>query len=545
LDGALPSAARRDRRRRGTTDAATVARPLSATAEIPASEADSADGAALVTRHIRGSSLMLVGRVMALGVGFLTQIIVVRHLAKSDYGAFAYALSAALLLQSVLALGADRTDTRFLAHYEHQRDHARLLGVIVFEAATVLVLGTAAVAAVWAFRAPLQGSSAGMSAGTGVFIALMALAPIQALDVMVVNVFAVFASPWSVFFRRYVLEPGFRFLVAVALVATGGGVAFLAVGYLAAGVAGVSLYLVLLVRLLRRRGFLPRQSLPHVTIPARELLAFSLPLLFTNLVAVAGTELAAVTLGHYRDAADVANFRAVVPFAALNVVVMISFSTLYTPAAARLQARGNTTALRALYWQSACWVAVLTFPVLCVMTALAPQVTVDAIGERYAGSAVYLALLAIGYYVNAAFGFNGITLQMLGRVRYVLVMNVVVLAWLIGANLLLVPRWGAMGATIAVLSTIVVHNVGKQAGLGFGSGIGIVDRRHAGILAAITVTAAVVNAALLIVHVPLLVGLFIVAVVTAVMVRVLGPTLDVRGTLPELARLPIVRWLLH
>lgn len=514
------------------------------TADVPASEADSADVAALVTRHIRGSSLMLVGRVMAISVGFLTQVIVVRHLVKSDYGAFAYALSAALLLQSVLALGADRTDTRFLALYEHQRDHARLLGVIVFEAATILALGTAAVATLWAFRTPLLGSSAGASAGTGVFVVLIALAPIQALDWMVINVFAVFASPWSVFFRRYVLEPGLRLLVAVALVVTGAGVTFLAVGYLAAGVAGLALYLVLLVRLLRKRGFLPRLSLPHVIIPARELLAFSLPLLFTNLVAVAGTELAAVALGHYRDASEVASFRAVQPFAAVNLVVMFSFSTLFTPAAARLQARGNTAALRELYWKSACWVAVLTFPVLCVTTALAHQVTVDAIGERYAGSAVYLALLAIGFYVNAAFGFNGITLQMLGRGRYVLVMNVVVLGWLVGANLLLVPRWGAMGAAVAVLSTIVVHNIGKQAGLGFGSGIGVFDARHAGVLATVVVTAAALNALTLVVHTPLAVGLFVVAGVTAVMVRILGPTLDLRGTLPELARLPIVRWLL-
>jgi O-antigen/teichoic acid export membrane protein len=520
---------------------------LTATADIAASATDrthGADGAAVVTLHIRGSSFMLLGRVMAMGVGFLTQVLIVRYLAKNDYGVFAYALSAALLLQSVLALGTDRADTRFLARYEHQRDHARLLGVIVFEAATVLVLGTAAVAVVWALRAPLGGSSAGVGEGTGVFIALIALAPIQALDAMVVNVFAAFASPWSVFFRRYVLEPGLKFVVAVALVVMNGGLTFLAVGYLAAGIAGLSLYLVLLVRLLRGRGFLPRQSLPHVTVPARELLAFSLPLLFTNLVWIAGTEFAAVVLAHYRDAADVANFRAVQPFAALNLVVMFSFSTLFTPAAARLQARGNTAALRMLYWQSACWVAVLTFPVFCVTTALARQVAVSALGGRYAGSGVYLALLAIGYYVNAAFGFNGLTLQMLGRVRYVLVMNVVVLVWLVGANLLLVPRWGALGAAVAVLSTVVVHNIGKQAGLGFGSGIGLVDRRHAGVLAAIVVTAAAVNAAMLLVHMPLVVGLFVVALVTAGMVRLLGRTLDVRGTLPELTRLPIVRWLL-
>ena len=102
-----------------------------------------------------------------------------------------------------------------------------------------------------------------------------------------------------------------------------------------------------------------------------------------------------------------------------------------------------------------------------------------------------------------------------------------------------------MGAVAAVLSTIVVHNIGKQAGLGFGSGIGIVDARHAGVLAALVVTAAALNALTLVVHMPLVVGLFVVAGLTALMIRILGPTLDVRGTLPELARLPIVRWLLE
>lgn len=58
---------------------------------------------------------MLAGRLAALIVAFLMQILVVRHPGTSDYGAFAYALPAVLLLQSVLPLGMDRSDTRFLA----------------------------------------------------------------------------------------------------------------------------------------------------------------------------------------------------------------------------------------------------------------------------------------------------------------------------------------------------------------------------------------------------------------------------------------------
>jgi hypothetical protein len=45
----------------------------------------------VIVEHLRGSSLMLAGRVAALGVAFVTQVIVVRHLSKGDYGAFAYA----------------------------------------------------------------------------------------------------------------------------------------------------------------------------------------------------------------------------------------------------------------------------------------------------------------------------------------------------------------------------------------------------------------------------------------------------------------------
>src|SRR5919198_1404902 len=42
-------------------------------------------------QHLRGSVLLLFGRVVALGLNFLIQILIVRYLSKSDYGAFAYA----------------------------------------------------------------------------------------------------------------------------------------------------------------------------------------------------------------------------------------------------------------------------------------------------------------------------------------------------------------------------------------------------------------------------------------------------------------------
>ena len=87
-------------------------------------------------------------------------------------------------------------------------------------------------------RVGLAGAASGLirpgGHGLGVLLVMLALAPIQALDILVVNVFAVFASPWMVFFRRYVLEPGLRLLVVVALVVLDRGLVFLTVGYVGA-----------------------------------------------------------------------------------------------------------------------------------------------------------------------------------------------------------------------------------------------------------------------------------------------------------------------
>ena len=60
-------------------------------------------------RAVRGSSLMMCGRVIALGLNFGTQIIVVRYLSKDDFGAFAYVLALVMLFKSIALFGMPDT----------------------------------------------------------------------------------------------------------------------------------------------------------------------------------------------------------------------------------------------------------------------------------------------------------------------------------------------------------------------------------------------------------------------------------------------------
>jgi len=487
---------------------------------------------------------MLVGRVLSMATSFLAQVIVVRYLSKEDYGHFGYAWSVVLLLQSVLALGLDRADTRFLSLYDERRDHARFFGVLAVEVVTIAGTGLLAVAAVLAVAGLGGGSPVGIDPATLSLLAvLIALAPLQALDQLTLNVFAVMARPRAIFVRRYLLEPLLRLLVVVLLVAGRRSVGFLALGYLVVGVIGVALYGGLLVRLLRPLWREHGLGLRQLRLPVRELFGFALPLLSTNVVYAASTTLATVVLGYFRPPPEVAAFRAVQPVAALNAMVMLSFAILYTPAVGRLWARGDREGMRDLYWQSAGWLAVLTFPVFLLTFALAAPLTVQLFGARYADSAVYLALISLGTYANSALGFNGLTIQTLGRIRYVVVINSCTTAFALGANLVLVPRFGALGAAVAVLATLALHNLLKQAGLR-GTGVGVFDRRYLRTYLTVAGGTAAVGLIQQLAHPPLPVGVAVAAVVSVLVVGLNRRTLRLAGTFPELARVPVVRRLI-
>jgi O-antigen/teichoic acid export membrane protein len=72
-------------------------------------------------KQIRGSSLLLGGRFISLGINFAIQIMIVRYLSKADYGAWAYVISLVSLGVSVATFGLDRSITRFIPIYDEEK----------------------------------------------------------------------------------------------------------------------------------------------------------------------------------------------------------------------------------------------------------------------------------------------------------------------------------------------------------------------------------------------------------------------------------------
>jgi O-antigen/teichoic acid export membrane protein len=494
--------------------------------------------------QLRGSSLLLIGRGVSLLATLAIQVIVVRYLTKTEYGAFAYALSIATLAAGLTTAGLDRAVPRFIPIYDEAKDHGRLIGTIAVALGTILGLGLVLVLAVVGLQGWLAGTGVADAQAVALLAILIALAPLQAVDDLQTALLAVVSTPRAIFVRRYLLTPGLRVLVVLLLAASGGDARFLATGYVLAAAIGVAIYGVFIWRVLRDRGFIRRALDSGIRFPIRAVFGFALPLLSTDLLYLVLGASDVVVLGYFRGPDAVADLRAVQPLAVLNQVVLSSFTLLYTPLAARLFARQDGAGAREAYWQTAVWIATLSFPIFAATSALAGPLTVFLFGPAYAESAVILAVLATGYYANAALGFNGLTLKIQGHIRLAVAIDLVAAAINIAAILALVPAFGAVGAAIGTATTLVVHNILKQIALQRATGIALFDVRSGALYAGIVGTAIVLWAVVAAVQPSLPLGILLVLGATVAVFALGRKRLDVGRVFPELRSVPVLGRLL-
>ncbi len=502
------------------------------------------DEAAAARQQIRGSSLLFAGRLLAQLVKFGIHVLIVRYLSQTDYGAFAYALAVVKMGEHVNSFGLKRAVSRFVPIYHEQKEYGKLFGTVFMVVSTVLSLGSIMCLIVFLFADVISEQLISDQQAVGILLILVFLAPVEAIDKIMVRMLAVFGTPREIFVRRYVIGPILQLSVVALLISGKFGVRFLAGGYLAASAVGVLICTVVLLRAMRDRGLLEHWKRNSMVVPWKEVLLFTTPLLTTDLVYMLMNALNIVLLGYFGTTGDVAAFTVVLPVARLNQIVFTTFALLYTPQAARLFARDDRPGLNRLYWQTAAWIAVMTFPVFVLSFSLAQPLTVLLYGERYAESGVILALMSFGYYFNAALGFNGTTLSIYRKVGYIAVLNFVTALVNVAANFVLIPKYGAIGAAVATSGTLVVHNICKQSGLLLGTGINVFEWRYFRIYLGILLSAGLLMTAQWIGEFPFYISFVLAGIVFLLVVRMNRKLLHIETTFPELMRIPFVPRLL-
>jgi O-antigen/teichoic acid export membrane protein len=493
-------------------------------------------------RHLRGSTLLVLGKFIGLGLDLATQILIVRALSRTEYGAFAFALSVASLAATVGLLGLDKTVSRFVPIYDEQGDQRRLAGSLVLAFGVVAGVSAAMLLALIGLQTRIGDEIVENEQARSLLLILFLLAPMRAFDSLMTACFAIFGSARSIVLRRNVVAPGLQLAVVALVLVTNQPPEILAAGYVLAGFGGLLLFGIVLVRLLRQSGILHLIASGDVRVPVRALMGFSLPLMSSDVVFLLRTSAVIILLQYLATSNEVAAYGAVLPLARQNLVVYQAFAFLFVPAAARLYARGEHARLRNMYWQTSAWIAVATFPALAASVALAGPVTVLLFGPAYADSGTVLAILAVGHYITAALGFNALTLRVQGSVRFIVAVDVVAAVVSLGASLLLIERFGAIGAAIATALTLVTQNTLYQLGLAR-TAVGLPLARHVVTFAAVIVAVVALAVIQMFLAPHLVISFALVGLASIGLLAASRESLEIGRYFPELLKVPVLRTL--
>jgi O-antigen/teichoic acid export membrane protein len=491
--------------------------------------------------QVRGSSLFLLGRFLSLGISFAAQLLIVRYLSTTEYGALAFALSVVAMLQLLGTLGLQEAISRFVPIYRETREYDKLLGTILLAAALVVLTGMLIIVGVQGVLSHITISG---TLKLRLLTVLIFLVPIEAADMLLDAFFASFASTRDIFVRKYALGPALKLGAVCLIISMNGTITFLTYGYLTASALGVLIYCSMLLRLLSRHQIFTATRHKRIKIPAREVLAFIIPGLSGILATAAISPINVFLIGQMRPLSEAAYYRAAIPLAELNGVVLASFTLLYTPNAARLFLQQDYAGINNLYWETAAWMSMLSFPIFAVTFSLARPLTVFLYGPRYTYSGPVLALLSMGSYFNVALGFNLQTLKVFGRLRYVIVASAGATLANLGLNLFLVPRFGAIGAAAGAVTALISYNLVLQAGLRPIAHFKAFDRRYLPVYVTIASGALGLLLLQLLVTMSFYVALPLAGCVSLLVAAVTKKRLRIAQIFPELLRLPFMRLIL-
>ena len=501
------------------------------------------DSGGIARDQIRGSSLFVVGNVVSLAITFLPHLLLVRYLTPEAFGHLTYALSL-VAVGRTYALGFNEAMSRFVPIYHARRETSKVLGTIVVVFTTTLLISGLLIATFAVASGPILALLTKGKEPAGLLLILMFLVPLETADLLIMNLFACFARAREIFWGRFILPPVLRVIVITLVVLRHSALPFLAYGYLLAELITVIVFSALIVRELRRQKLL-LLKLSCVILPIREIFGFSVPLMASNIIGLIGTSIPVLLLGYFHPMTTVAYYRVVLPAAVLCSMIPGNFMPLYLPSASRLFAKGDTAAINHLFWETSLWMSVLAFPIFLATACFARPLTIFLYGARYASSAPILAILSLGYFINVIFAFNGVTLKVLGKIRLMVILNLVTPIIIVVFNLLLIPHYGAVGAAVATSAGLIVQNLLRQLGLWRASGgISFFEKRLASFFLVLGSSAISLYLIQLFISNNIYVALTLAVTVSAFVLWLVKKHLRIADTFPEILRLPIVGRLL-
>jgi len=415
--------------------------------------------ASSLARLASGTGLMLIATAFTIVVGFCVRIIVVRNLSQVDYGIFSISAVIFSIVTAVAAFGLPTAVTRYIARYRGKKDAKQVKGAIISGLQLSIAAGIV--------------GGASLFLTSGLFARLFGI-PELALLLKIWGVaipfFITTGALLACFCGFGEVKPQvyqtflFKTLEIAAVVALVFFVAATSMNVVIAySLAYVLTSIAVIVYSYKALGKLAGKA--KTVLFRKKMVFFALPLAILSIMGLVMAWTDMFMLGLFLPPAKVGLYNGAVPLAKYLPMVLGAAAFLYLPISSYLIGQNKLADLKRVYQVITKWIFAATLPLFCILVFFPGAVLTLLFGAEYAGAAMALRILSLGFFLHVAMGLNAETLVALGKQKTVFYCHAAAAVVNIGLNLLLIPVLGITGAAVATCSTYVVMNATISAAL--------------------------------------------------------------------------------
>jgi O-antigen/teichoic acid export membrane protein len=395
-----------------------------------------------------GAAISLVGGGVSLLLSTGYQIVVARNLGATVYGLLVLGLAVSTFLAEACDLGLDYGVLRLGGIARGAGDTDRLRAVVGCGLLGSFAAGTAA-AGLLAVSAAAVARTFDKPELASVLIPLALAIPFTAASEVARAALRAAGRALPAVASASLITPGVLLAAGLVAISMGRGAEPIAVAYAVTEAVVAAATLVMVWRVLPAGVGRGR---------ATGLFRYSLPMSFNRLILYSNNQTEVLILGRLAPTGVLGVFGVARRLSLVVGAQLSAIQVLFNPIAADLHHRERSAELDELFKTSTRWLFILGLPT-CLAEVLFARELVGLFGPSFLSGAAAVAVLAVGQLVNVGTGTVAQLLAMAGRARLSIIDSVVFLATSVGLDLLLIPRWGMIGAATANAAAVVLVNL--------------------------------------------------------------------------------------
>jgi O-antigen/teichoic acid export membrane protein len=402
----------------------------------------------------KGGGIVFTGNLFESGARFAIGVVLARLLGAEQLGLCNLALSVASIAAGLALLGLPSAMVRYISLFLGRRDTAGVWGALQVGLGLTTILSVSMGIGLFVLADPIAERVFHESRLVPLLRVMSLVVPFLALSSIVAAATRGFKKMQYTVIGQNIAQPAIRLLLVVALAIV---VGLNAKRALVAFGAAVMIVFVMLLYFLNSL-FPLKRPLGTARRSVKEVLRFSLPLYLSGLIGIFGGNIKTMLLGALNTATSVGIFAVASQINTVGKMFHHGIVTAAAPIVSDLYDRGEREQLGHFYQTVTKWTLTLNLP-LFLAVLLFPVPILSIFGQGFVGGGTALTILAWTNLVNTGTGICGTVLDMTGNTSLKLVNSLVTFALAIGLNILLIPRWGLMGAATASLAGAVTVNL--------------------------------------------------------------------------------------